>query len=158
MKNKSAAMNKHFFNLLLSLLLLCSIQLQAQITERERPVEWDSLVNGGRFMDRFLPMPTTGPLTSDTWGAAQVKPRYIWNGLEDNQWSYWGGNALLGDDGKYHLYVCRWPESAEKGHMAWPDSEVVHAVADDSFGPYKVIEKIGKVIIPKFFSSKMDVL
>ena len=79
----------------------------AQITERPRPADWDKLVMGGRFMDRFLPMPVQGPLTSDTWGAAQVKPRYIENGLEDNEWSYWGGNALLGEDGKYHLFVCR---------------------------------------------------
>ncbi len=102
-------------------------------------------------MDRFLPMPAKGPLTSDTWGAAQVKPRYIENGLEDQEWSYWGGNALLGEDGKYHLYVCRWPENAEKGHMAWPNSEVVHAVSKDSFGPYKVLETIGKGHNPEIF-------
>jgi hypothetical protein len=126
----------------------------AQITERERPAEWENLVYGGRFMDRFLPMPAQGPLTSDTWGTAGVKPRYIENGLEDNEWSYWGGNALLGDDGKYHLFVCRWPEDSEKGHMAWPNSEVVHAVSDDSFGPYKVLETIGKGHNPEIFQLK----
>ena len=105
-------------------------------------------------MDRFLPMPAKGPLTSDTWGAAQVKPRYIENGLEDNEWSQWGGNALFGEDGKYHLYVCRWTEDAEKGHMAWPNSEVVHAVSDDSFGPYKVLETIGKGHNPEIFQLK----
>lgn len=26
-----------------------------QITQRERPVEWKQLVEGGRFMDRFPP-------------------------------------------------------------------------------------------------------
>ena len=126
----------------------------AQITERDRPDEWENLVYGGRFMDRFLPMPAQGPLTSDTWGAAEVKPRYIENGLEDNEWSYWGGNALLGDDGKYHLYACRWPENAEKGHMAWPNSEVVHAVSENSFGPYKVLETIGKGHNPEIFKLK----
>lgn len=126
----------------------------AQITERDRPDEWENLVYGGRFMDRFLPMPAQGPLTSDTWGAAEVKPRYIENGLEDNEWSYWGGNALLGDDGKYHLYACRWSENAEKGHMAWPNSEVVHAVSENSFGPYKVLETIGKGHNPEIFKLK----
>ena len=31
--------------------------VHAQITERERPAEWQHLVKGARFMDRFLPMP-----------------------------------------------------------------------------------------------------
>jgi len=140
-----------FFSNTLLLLLTFSTYSFAQITERQRPAEWDDLVYGGRFMDLFLPMLPKGPLTSDTWGAAEVKPRYIENGLEDNEWSYWGGNALLGEDGKYHLFVCRWPENAEKGHMAWPNSEVVHAIAENSFGPFKVVETIGKGHNPEIF-------
>ncbi len=139
-----------FANALLLMFLLTSVAF-AQVTERVRPVEWDNLVFGGRFMDRFLPMPAKGPLSSDTWGAANVKPRYIDNGIEDNEWSYWGGNALLGDDGKYHLFVCRWREDSPKGHNEWPNSIVVHAVADDSFGPYKVIETIGPGHNPEAF-------
>ena len=138
-----------FFSI--ALLLIFSTLSVAQITERERPVGWDQLIEGGRFMDRFEPMHVQGSLTSDTWGAEQVKPRYIENGLEDNEWSYWGGNTLIGDDGKYHLFVCRWPENAEKGHMAWPNSEVVHAVAENSFGPYNVLETIGKGHNPETF-------
>jgi len=102
-------------------------------------------------MDRFMPMLVQGPLTDATWGAAGVVPRYIENGLEDNEWSYWGGNARLGEDGKYHLFVCRWREDAEKGHMAWPQSEVVHAVAEQSFGPYKVKKTIGPGHNPEWF-------
>jgi len=60
-------------------------------------------------------MPVQGELTSETWGADNVKPRYIDNGIEDNEWSYWGGNAVLGTDGKYHLYVCRWREDSRRG-------------------------------------------
>ncbi|TFH26398.1 MAG: hypothetical protein E4H10_07110, partial [Bacteroidia bacterium] len=110
--------------------LLLNANLQAQITERERPAEWNDLVYGGRFMDRFLPMPPMGTLTSETWGAENVLPRYVENGIEDPEWSYWGGNALLGTDGKYHLYVCRWREDSRKGHMEWPNSMVVHAISD----------------------------
>ena len=102
-------------------------------------------------MDRFLPMRVQGPLTDATWGAAGVVPRYIENGLEDNEFSYWGGNARLGKDGKYHLFVCRWREDAEKGHMAWPQSEVVHAVAEQSFGPYEVVRTIGPGHNPEWF-------
>jgi hypothetical protein len=138
----------------LLILVLLSSLINAQITERQRPAQWDNLVFGGRFMDRFLPMPVQGPLTSDTWGAKEVVPRYIENGLEDNDWSYWGGNATLGEDGKYHLFACRWPEDAEKGHMAWPDSEVVHAVAENSFGPYRVVSTIGKGHNPELFQLK----
>ena len=140
-------------NSIVSTLLLCLLitSSQAQITERERPSEWKDLVYGGRFMDRFLPMRVQGPLTDATWGAAEVVPRYIENGLEDNEWSYWGGNARLGKNGKYHLFVCRWREDAEKGHMAWPQSEVVHAVAEHSFGPYEVKKTIGPGHNPEWF-------
>jgi hypothetical protein len=55
----------------------------AQITERPRPAEWDNLVKGGRFIDLFLPIAPIGPLTSQTWGAPNVIPRYVDNGIED---------------------------------------------------------------------------
>lgn len=127
------------------------VDAHAQIIERERPEKWNDLVFGGRFMDRFLPMPVQGKLTSETWGADNVRPRYVENGLEDNEWSYWGGNALLGDDGKYHLYVCRWLESSPRGHMEWRRSIVVHAVANSPLGPYKVKDTIGPGHNPEVF-------
>jgi hypothetical protein len=133
---------------------LFTFEASAQIVERQRPEEWNNLVYGGRFMDRFLPMPVQGELTSQTWGADNVKPRYIDNGLEDNEWSYWGGNAVLGDDGKYHLYVCRWREDSRRGHMEWPNSVVVHAVADISTGPYKVKDTVGPGHNPEVFQLK----
>lgn len=73
-----------------TLTFLCiSSMISAQVTERERPASWDQLVEGGRFADRFLPMPD-GKLSSDTWGAQQVIPRFIDNGIEDLVRSYWG--------------------------------------------------------------------
>lgn len=80
-----------------------------QITERPRPKEWDLLVEGARFKDRFLPMPKGKVITGSDWGAEGVRKRYIDNGIEDGERSYWGGNILKGDDGKFHLYVCGWP-------------------------------------------------
>ena len=41
--------------------------VHAQITERERPAEWQHLVKGARFMDRFLPMPD-GIQAKGIWG------------------------------------------------------------------------------------------
>lgn len=83
-------------------LLSTSTMVMAQITERERPASWSQLVKGGRFADRFQPMPD-GKLSADTWGAKEVVPRFIDNGIEDRIRSYWGGNILKGEDGKYHL-------------------------------------------------------
>ena len=92
---------------LLGVMLLISHSSFSQITERERPAEWKQLVKGARFMDRFLPM-KGNVLSSDTWGADCVLPRYVDNGIEDGIWSYWGGNIRKGEDGKYHLFVCGW--------------------------------------------------
>jgi len=133
---------------------LIHVDLHAQITERERPEEWEDLVYGGRFMDRFLPIPPMETLSSKTWGAENVLPRYTENGIEDSEWSYWGGNALPGPDDLYHLYVCRWREDSRKGHMEWPNSLVVHAVSDHSMGPYKVISTVGKGHNPEVFQLK----
>jgi len=144
-------------DILVWMVLTCcvlTLDANAQSVERKRPAEWNGLIYGGRFMDRFLPMPADGPLTSETWGADNVKPRYVDNGLEDNEWSYWGGNAILGDDGKYHLYVCRWREDSQRGHMEWHNSIVVHAVADKSTGPYKVKDTLGPGHNPELFRLK----
>lgn len=129
-------------------------EIHAQDIERSRPEHWEGLVFGGRLMDRFLPMPAIGTLSSDTWGAKAVKPRYIQNGIEENTWSYWGGNMMKGADGKYHQFLCRWREDSEKGHMAWPQSEVVHAVAENSMGPFTPKEVIGKGHNPEVYKLK----
>ena len=144
-------MKSFFWTTLLLACLMFVSDAYGQSVERERPEGWDKLVYGGRFMDRFLPMSAQGKLTSDTWGADNVVPRYVDNGLEDSEWSYWGGNAKLGVDGRYHLYVCRWAENSKKGHMEWPRSIVVHAVSDKPTGPYKVKDTVGKGHNPEQF-------
>jgi len=135
-------------------LFFVGLNVSAQSTERTRPAEWENLVFGGRFMDRFLPMPLTGELTSDTWGADAVVPRYTQNGLENRSYSFWGGNTVRDDDGKYHLFVCGWLENSPRGHMFWGKSTLFHAVADNSFGPYKVADSIGPGHNPEIFPLK----
>lgn len=127
--------------------------LTAQITERPRPEEWKQLVKGARFIDRLLPMPK-GKLSSDTWGAKGVLPRYIDNGIEDRIRSYWGGKIILGSDKLYHLYVAGWLESSAKGHAEWPNSIVYHTVSDNSIGPYVVKDTIGPGHNPEVFRIK----
>lgn len=134
-------------------LLLGTQNTDAQVTERPRPTEWDHLVEGARFMDRFLPMPA-GKLSSDVWGAKNIIPRYIDNGIEDDVRSYWGGNILKDNTGQYHLYVCGWPENSPKGHMFWPNSTVYHAVCNNSIGPFMIKDTIGPGHNPEAFRLK----
>lgn len=138
---------------LLGVMFLISHSSFSQITERERPAEWKQLVKGTRFMDRFLPM-KGNVLSSDTWGADCVLPRYVDNGIEDGIWSYWGGNIRKGEDGKYHLFVCGWLECSPKGHMEWPNSYVFHTVSDNLTGPFKPVRIIGKGHNPEMFRAK----
>ena len=134
-------------------LLSTSTMVMAQITERERPASWSQLVKGGRFADRFQPMPD-GKLSADTWGAKDVVPRFIDNGIEDRIRSYWGGNILKGEDGKYHLFVCGWREDSPKGHHEWPRSIVYHTVSDNRFGPYLIQDTIGPGHNPEAFKTR----
>ena len=98
-------------------------------------------VRGGQFKDLILPMPIIDGLESEgIWGNENVVPRDKDNGMEDNQWCYWGGNPIKGKDGNYHIAVCRWPENT--GHMGWFESEVAHCVSDNPFGPYRITETI----------------
>ena len=129
---------------------LLSTSLPAQTTERTRPAEWDQLVKGGRYMDRFEAMPE-GKLVDNVWGADSVRPRFVDNGIERPDISFWGGNILRTEDGKFHLFVCGWPESAPKGHMTWPNSTVYHTVSDRLSGPYAIQDTIGKGHNPEAF-------
>lgn len=147
-------MNTSNYKVFFCIVLFLSSQLSnAQITERVRPQEWNNLIYGGQFADLFLPMPQ-GHLSSAVWGADSVKPRYVDNGIEDNIRSYWGGNIIKGEDGKYHLFVCGWPESSPKGHMEWPNSTVYHTVCDNSIGPFVIKDTIGKGHNPEAFVLK----
>ncbi len=142
-------------NQLLFLFFLCLIASSSAFSQdikRERPKEWDNLVIGGAFIDRFEAIPTIGELTSEVWGCDAVLPRYVDNGIEEVAWSYWGGNIVADEDGLFHLFVCRWPEDNEQGHKMWPQSEVVHAVSTNRLGPYKVKgEPIGPGHNPEIF-------
>ncbi len=103
----------------------------------------EGMVYGGAFIDRILPMPSDQGLTSSTWGGENVKPRNVRNGLEGPEWSYWCMSVLHTTDGKEHMFAARWPENSPKGHMTWPNSKIVHAVAESPTGPFIVKEEIG---------------
>ena len=94
-------------------------------------------------MDRFEAMAPSRTARAN-WGAEAVRQRYVDNGIEQDDVSFWGGNILKGKDGLYHMYVCGWPENSRKGHMFWPNSTVFHATSQQLGGPYKVRNSIGK--------------
>lgn len=49
----------------------------------------------------------------------------------------WGSSVVKGHDGKYHMFVSRWPKEY-RFHPSWAlKSEVVHVVSDTPEGPYK---------------------
>ena len=97
------------------------------------------LVHGGEFQDLILPLPARENRVLPEWGTEASRVRDAWYGIEDNEYSYWGGNPILGDDGKYHCFVARWPENTPKGHFDWHISTVAHAVADNPLGSWSVL-------------------
>ena len=57
----------------------------------------------------------------------------------EGYWS-WGSSVVKGDDGKYHMFVSRFPQSLPF-HPGWMvASEIVHAVSDVPQGPYQFSE------------------
>ena len=124
-----------------------------------------SLISGGQFMDLLLPMEGSEPATSSDWGTtAGENTQYsgTWtgtlgrwkdNGIEDTQRSYWGGNIIKGDDGRYHIYVAGW-QSATCGHMAWSSkSHVYHVVSDNVWGPYRYVSDLGSGHNPEIYKT-----
>ena len=67
-----------------------ALSASAQITDRPRPAEWDKLIPGGKYVDRFEAM-QGNKLSDKVWGAQEVLPRFAdgrkmqkkgtWNGL-----------------------------------------------------------------------------
>jgi hypothetical protein len=99
----------------------------------------EGVAHGGEFRDLILPLPARAQREKPLWGIKETRARDAWYGIEDDEYSYWGGNPILGNDGKHHCFVARWPEDAEKGHFHWPRSTVAHAIAVDPLGPWKVL-------------------
>ena len=141
---------KKIIGIALGLLFGTGLSLTAQVVERPYPEEWKQLVPGARFVDRFLPMPD-GKQGMGIWGTDSVQGRYVDNGIERPDVSFWGGNIVQSADGKYHLYVCGWAEDSPKGHMAWPNSTVFHAECDNPTGPFRIRNSIRRGHNPEAF-------
>ena len=146
--NQKTMIRKKLF--VISCMLIAVLAMQAQVTERQRPEAWQHLIKGGRFADRFEAMPE-GKLGSGNWGCKDVQPRFVDNGIERADISFWGGNILKGDDGLYHLFVCGWKENSPRGHMFWSKSTVFNTVSENPWGPFRIVNSIGKGHNPEAF-------
>lgn len=90
------------------------------------------------FIAYFQPARLIGRLSKTAWGAAEVGPRDVKNGLEDptmTHWNYWDGQILIGADGRYRMFASRWDQAL--GHKSWGRSKAVTAVSTSLFGPYR---------------------
>lgn len=57
--------------------------------------------------------------------------------FESEGYWVWGSSVIKGNDGKYHMFVSRFPKSLPF-HPGWMvASEIVHAISDTPEGPYK---------------------
>lgn len=57
--------------------------------------------------------------------------------FESEGYWVWGNSVIKGNDGKYHMFVSRFPKSLPF-HPGWMvASEIVHAISDTPEGPYK---------------------
>jgi lysophospholipase L1-like esterase len=74
--------------------------------------------DGEDFQSRLLPAPLNGGLRLDGFWV-------------------WCGSVIKGDDGKYHMFASRWPNSTPFSPYWLTNSEIVHAVSDTPEGPYK---------------------
>ncbi|NWK55041.1 sucrase [Verrucomicrobiaceae bacterium N1E253] len=91
-------------------------------------------------------------LLATTLASAEAAPEYnfqkmiqpvpLHSKLEHKDWSTWGSAVLKGDDGKYHMFYCRWPKSIPWATSWVVDAEICYAVADAPDGPFKHVRTI----------------
>lgn len=86
--------------------------------EKNSPKEFDTALWKNDIFERIIEAPVGGGFT------------------QEDYW-VWGSAVTKGDDGKYHMYVSRWPKFLPF-HPGWlVASEIVHAVSDTPEGPYE---------------------
>ncbi|MEI7832137.1 MAG: glycoside hydrolase family protein [bacterium] len=74
--------------------------------------------------------------------ATRLQPAVQGGGFAMEDYWVWCGSAIQGEDGRYHLFVARWPKVYKflPGYQSY--SEIVRAVADTPEGPYTFAEVV----------------
>ena len=99
---------------LIALLLSCGInnRMEQELQEQQLQVKRDTIDKS--FSSRLK------------WTGVQIK---------DDNYSIWGSSPIIGEDGKVHVFVARWPE--KNVEPAWrKSSEIAHYIADTPEGEY----------------------
>ena len=125
------------------------------------PAQAQSLVTGGQFKDRIMPM--QGCVTLETmkadnpaatiWGAKGVQNRYVDNGTEDAGLNIWGGNVYKDEDGIYHQFVAGW-DGVKRPFSYWSNSDIYHFTSSTPYGPFTNPVNIGRGHNPEIFRAK----
>lgn len=125
------------------------------------PAQAQSLVTGGQFKDRIMPM--QGSVTLETmkadnpdatiWGAAGVQNRYVDNGVEADGMNIWGGNVYKDDAGTYHQFVAGW-DGINRPFSYWSNSDIYHFTSSTPHGPFTNPVNIGRGHNPEIFRAK----
>ena len=117
-----------------------------------------TLVEGGNFKDRILPM--QGSVTLETlmqsnpnakiWGAQDVQNRYIDNGCEINGMNLWGGNVYKGEDGRYYQFLAGW-DGIKNAFNYWSRSHIYRVESSTPYGPFTNPTDIGSGHNPEVY-------
>lgn len=120
-----------------------------------------TLVTGGQFKDRILPMhgqvtiadKRTDNPSARTWGAPGVQNRYLDNGVERDDMNIWGGNVYKDAQGLYHQFVAGW-DGMKRPFSYWSNSHIYHFTSSTPYGPFTNPVDIGAGHNPEIYVAK----
>jgi hypothetical protein len=102
-------MNKFFRTMLFIVIaVFCNANVFPQALERPRPVEWNDLVHGARFLDRFLPMPKG--MSDAVWGArghGEWPNSNVFHTVSDNPIGPFKINNIIGKGHNLEVFCTR---------------------------------------------------
>lgn len=86
---------------------------------------------------------------------ARLLPAPLRGGFRLDGYWVWCGSVIKGDDGKYHMFASRWPNSTPFSPYWLTNSEIVHAVSNTPEGPFEFSEVALPPRGPEFWDGQM---
>lgn len=70
----------------------------------------------------------------------RISPAPVGGGFEQEGYWVWGSSIVKGDDGRFHMFVSRWPKKFPF-HPGWMvKSEIAHCVSESAAGPFTFVD------------------